>query len=74
MTACEILNELRGNKQPAEFARELGISRRMLDYVCMGKRRLGAKTLRGLLNRYPERKDELTEVFLSQNVNKGGGL
>lgn len=71
MIAKQVLEELRGDMTIKEFAQALGISSRMLKYIYDGDRRIGSKTMRGLLIKYPERTHDLTKLFLSQGVNKG---
>lgn len=69
MTAKQILEELRGDTPKRTFASQLGITPRMLTHIYKGTRHIGEKTIRGLVEAYPQRKDELLAIFLSRNGN-----
>ncbi|MHB1357004.1 MAG: hypothetical protein ACYCZF_13630 [Anaerolineae bacterium] len=63
----ELLDELRGEMNKNAFARQLGISRRMLSMLYARERRLGAKTMERLMRTFPEERERIIGVFLARN-------
>lgn len=69
MSTRQLLEELRGDIPTSIFAKQIGITPRMLYHIYRGTRHIGEKTIRGLIKNYPNRSDELMCLFLSQNGN-----
>ena len=72
MTIQTFLDSLRGEQRMGEFAKQIGISHRMLNAIYAGERFPGRKTLRGLLRAYPQHRDEiLALLFLPGSAHHG---
>ena len=63
MDLIELLESKRGKQSQPEFVRGIGISPRMWTYIKAGKRRIGGKTLMGILDKYGKDKDIKTAVW-----------
>jgi len=67
MDMVGLLEELKGNKDQAEFATSLGIAQPTLSRILKGKRQIGTVVLHKLLTQFPEHRQRILDVFLSEN-------
>ncbi len=74
MNLKELIRDMQGTTPRADFARQLGISYRLLSYIYWGKRGVGKKTLIGLARLYPDRAAEVLAAYLAQGGNDAGDL
>jgi hypothetical protein len=70
----ELLELCRGDLAKGKFAAKIGITNTMLNNLYTGKRRMGEKTVAGLVYNYPQYKDRILEVFLPQNRNNSNEI
>jgi hypothetical protein len=63
MNLVKLLERKRGKQNLKEFTKDLGISLRHWAYIKTGKRRIGGKTLMGILDKYGEDKDIKAAVW-----------
>jgi hypothetical protein len=62
MELVELLEKKRGTQTNKQFAADLGISERMWSSLKSGQRRIGGKTLMGILDKYGKKDKELTNA------------
>lgn len=74
MVVAELLDMCRGKLSKRQFALKIGIAPSMLTFLYSGTKRMGNKTVAGLLVNYPQHKDIILEVFLPANVQSSNGL
>lgn len=69
MNRSELLDQLRGDMTKGDFAERLGISDRMLTALYAGNRNAGRAVLKALIGEFPERRQEIVDVFLLSDEN-----
>jgi len=74
MAIADIMKDCQGELSNKQFSKRLGISYSMLTKIYLGVRSPGIKVIERLAQEYPEKKDAVWAVFLSENGDKGHRL
>jgi len=67
MRIAVLLDECRGSMNKSEFARCLGISRRMLTALYAGERQAGRKVLSRLVRTFPDKSEGVIFLLLTRH-------
>lgn len=65
MVFIELMQTLQGDATQEEFAAMLGITQTAVSAIYRGARDPGVKVLRGLVQAFPERSEEITASFFA---------
>ena len=69
MNIVELLDMCKDGLSRRKFAAQIGLSPSMLTFLYNGTKKMGNKTLSCLVSRYPQYREQILSVFLSQNVD-----